>query len=63
MSTAGQAIRSMRHAQDLSLLELGRLAEVERGYLSQVERGLREPSPRWLKAVTDALGQHLAGAR
>ena len=31
-------------------------------YLSQVERGLRDPSPRFLKAVTDALGKHLAGA-
>lgn len=52
----------MRKAQDLSLRDLARIAEVEPGYLSQVERGLREPSPRWLKAVTDALGQHLAGA-
>jgi len=53
----------MREAQDLSLRELARLAEVEPGYLSQVERGLREPSPRWLQAVKVALGNHLAGVQ
>lgn len=52
----------MRKAQGLSLRELARIAEVEPGYLSQVERGLRDPSPRWLKSITDALGKHLAGA-
>lgn len=52
----------MRRAQKLSLRELARLADVEPGYLSQVERGLREPTARWLKSVTDALGKHLAGA-
>lgn len=62
MGHAGHAIREMRRAQKLSLRELARLADVEPGYLSQVERGLREPTARWLKAVTDALGKHLAGA-
>lgn len=62
MANAGHAIRVMRKAQNLPLRELARLAEVEPGYLSQVERGLREPSPRWLKSVTDALGRHLSGA-
>ena len=52
----------MRKAQELPLRELARLADVEPGYLSQVERGLKDPSPRWLKAVTDALGKHLGGA-
>jgi transcriptional regulator with XRE-family HTH domain len=52
----------MRKAQGLSLRELARLAEVEPGYLSQVERGIKDPTPRWLKAVTDALGKHLGGA-
>jgi len=51
----------MRKAQDLSIRQLAELAEVNPTMLSQVERGLREPSPRWLKAVTDALGRHLAG--
>lgn len=62
MGHAGTAIRTVRKAQELSLRELARRAEVEPGYLSMVERGLREPSARWLKAVTDALGQHLGGA-
>lgn len=62
MGNAGTAIRVLRQAQGLSLRELARLAEVEPGYLSMVERGLREPSPRWLKSVTDALGQHLGDA-
>lgn len=61
MAHAGHAIKAMRKAQGLSLRELARLAEVEPGYLSQVERGLKDPSPRWLKAVTDALGRYLAG--
>lgn len=62
MGHAGSAIRAMRKAQGLSLRELARMAEVEYAYLSQVERGLKEPSGRWLKAVTDALGRHLGGA-
>lgn len=61
MAHAGYAIRAMRKAQALPLRELARLADVEPGYLSQVERGLRDPSPRWMKSVTDALGKHLAG--
>lgn len=59
MTDAGHAIRTLRKAQNLPLRELARLADVEPGYLSQVERGLRDPSPRWLKSVTDALGHHL----
>lgn len=62
MAHAGTAIRAMREAQGLSLRQLAKLAEVEPGYLSQVERNKKDPSPRWLKAVTDALGKNLAGA-
>ena len=61
MGHAGAAIKAMRKAQGLTLRELARLAEVEPGYLSMVERGIREPTPRWLKSVTDALGRHLGG--
>lgn len=61
MPHAGTAIRAMRRAQDLSLRDLAALAEVDYSTLSKVERGLVEPSPRWLKAVTDALGRHLGG--
>lgn len=52
----------MRKAQRLSLRQLAALADVEYGYLGQVERGEREPTARWLKDVTDALGKHLSGA-
>lgn len=62
MPHLGTVIHTMRKAQNLSLRELARLAEVEPGYLSKVERGLRDPSPRWLKSVTDALGKNMAGA-
>lgn len=51
----------MRKAQHLSVRELARLAEVNHAYLSLVERGLRDPSPRWVKQVTETLGKHLAG--
>lgn len=61
MGHAGAAVKAMRKAQGLSLREVARLAEVSPAHLSQVERGIREPSPRWLKAVTDALGRHLGG--
>lgn len=61
MGNAGTAIKAMRKAQKLGVRELARLAEVNPAMLSQVERGLKEPSPRWLKAVTDALGRNLGG--
>jgi transcriptional regulator with XRE-family HTH domain len=61
MAHAGIAIRALRTAQGLGVRELARLAEVNPSMLSQVERGLKDPSPRWQKAVTDALGKNLAG--
>lgn len=62
MPHAGTVIKAARKAQDLSLRQLAGLAEVDYSTLSKVERGLVEPSPRWLKAVTDAIGKHMAGA-
>lgn len=59
----GSTLRMMRQTMDLSLHQLATLAEVEPGYLSQVERGLKEPSDRWLRQVTDALGERLAEKR
>jgi len=61
MENAGRAIKLMREAQGLSQRELARLARVNPGYLSQVERDLVDPTPRWLEAVTTALGRNLAG--
>lgn len=62
MPHAGTVIRKARTTQKLTLRQLAELAEVDYSMLSRVERGLVEPSPRWLKAVTDALGKHMAGA-
>lgn len=62
-SHAGTVIRMARKAQELTLQELAGLAEVDYSMLSKVERGLVDPSPRWLKAVTDALGRYMATER
>ena len=59
---AGLVIRTMRQAQGLTQRQLAALADVDHTMLSRVERGQVEPSSRWLKAVTDALGRNLAGA-
>lgn len=60
MGHAGKAIRVMREAQGLGQRELAALAGVNSGYLSEVENEKASPSKRWLRAVTDALGKHLA---
>lgn len=62
MPHAGNVIQAARKAQKLSLRDLAALAEVDYSMLSKVERGEAEPSARWLKSVTDALGKHMAGA-
>lgn len=50
-----------RKTQNLTLRDLADLAGVDYSMLSKVERGLVDPSGRWLKDVTNALGQHMAG--
>lgn len=62
MPHAGTVIRAARKTQNLTLRQLAQLADVDYSMLSKVERGLVDPRPRWLKAVTDALGKHMAGA-
>lgn len=61
MHHAGSAIQTLRETQQLSLRQLAALAGTSHSYLSRVERGQRDPSERWLRAVTDALGKNLAG--
>lgn len=61
MGDAGSAIRAMRTAQGLGLRELASMSGTSPGYLSRVERGIDQPTDRWLKAVTQALGRHMAG--
>lgn len=51
----------MRTAQGLGLRELASMSGTSPGYLSRVERGIDQPTDRWLKAVTQALGRHMAG--
>lgn len=60
MPHAGTALKALRKTQKLSLRQVAELAEVDYSTLSKVERGQVEPSARWLKAVTDALGKHIA---
>lgn len=53
----------MREAQGLTLRQLAAKSGTNPAYISQVERGKREPSQRWLHAVTTALADNLsAGA-
>lgn len=61
-TTPGHAIRVMRQAQGLTLRQLADKAGTSHAYLSQVERGDKVPSPRWMRAVLDALADNLRGA-
>lgn len=61
-TSTGAAIRVMREAQGLTLRELASLSGTNHAYLSQVERGHKAASPRWMRAVLDALAQNLRGA-
>src|SRR5207253_4233406 len=51
----GEFIRSQPKLGNLSLRELGAMADVSNAYLSQVERGLHEPSVRVLRSIAQAL--------
>lgn len=59
--TTGSAIRIMREAQGLTLRELAAKSGTNHAYLSQVERGDKTASPRWMRAVLDALADNLRG--
>jgi transcriptional regulator with XRE-family HTH domain len=51
----GDFIRAQRRLAQLSLRQLGDLADVSNAYLSQVERGLYRPSAQVLKNLAGAL--------
>jgi transcriptional regulator with XRE-family HTH domain len=51
----------MRVAQKLTLRELAHLADVSHTHLAAVERGERRASSRWMRAVLEALADHLRG--
>lgn len=55
-STLGLLLRSLREKRDLSLRELGRLAEVDHAYIHRLETGDRElPSHEVLGKLAKAL--------
>lgn len=60
MGNAGYAVKTLREAQQLTQRELAALSGVNAGYISLIENG-RVPSARVLRALSDALGAHLAG--
>jgi len=62
MQHTGAVIQTARKAQNLSLRDLARLSEVDYSMISRIERGLVDPSPRVVKALTEALGRYAAGA-
>lgn len=62
MHHTGLVIREARKTQRLTLRELAALSEVHHSMLSRIENGLVDPSPRVVKAITDALGKHMGGA-
>jgi transcriptional regulator with XRE-family HTH domain len=51
----GEFIRLQREIANMSLRQLGELADVSNAYLSQIERGLYQPSAHVLKGIADAL--------
>jgi transcriptional regulator with XRE-family HTH domain len=59
-SAFGVVLRELREARQLSLRDLGALAEVDHAYIAKIERGDKEPPPeetftrlvRHLKATT-----------
>lgn len=55
MAHAGTTIFAARTALGMSQAELAEIAGVNHGYLSLVEAGKRNPSPRWLRDVAQAL--------
>jgi transcriptional regulator with XRE-family HTH domain len=55
MRDLGDYIREQRHAAQVSLRQLSRLAGVSNPYLSQIERGLRKPSAEILQQIARAL--------
>jgi transcriptional regulator with XRE-family HTH domain len=55
MRDLGEYIREQRHAAQVSLRQLARVAGVSNPYLSQIERGLRKPSAEILQQIAKAL--------
>lgn len=52
----GAAVREMRHARGLTLVQVASAAGLSHPFLSQLERGLARPSMRSLFQIAEALG-------
>ncbi|WP_282580237.1 helix-turn-helix transcriptional regulator [Nocardioides sp. InS609-2] len=52
----GRALRQVRLAADLRLVDVAERSGVSPQYLSEVERGLKDPSSEILAALSGALG-------
>lgn len=52
----GERIRTARHSQGLTLVQLAALAEVDQSMLSKIERGLVGTSDETRLRIADALG-------
>jgi transcriptional regulator with XRE-family HTH domain len=55
MRDLGDYIREQRHAAQVSLRQLAKVAGVSNPYLSQIERGLRKPSAEILQQIAKGL--------
>lgn len=55
MPGVGDYIRAQRHAAQVSVRQLAKLAGVSNPYLSQIERGLRKPSAEILQQIAAGL--------
>jgi transcriptional regulator with XRE-family HTH domain len=51
----GNALREMRHQQELSQEDLADLSSLHRTYISQLERGLKSPTLSTIWRLSDAL--------
>jgi transcriptional regulator with XRE-family HTH domain len=58
--TVGANVRRLRRTRGISLVELGRHAEVAKGTLTQLEAGRGNPTLRTLEAIARALGTDAA---
>ncbi len=58
-SAFGVVLRTLRERRELSLRDLGALAEMDHAYISKIERGDKEPPPG---ATFSRLSRHLKAA-
>jgi transcriptional regulator with XRE-family HTH domain len=56
----GEQLRRRRQAQQWTLREVSKRAQVSLGYLSEVERGHKEPSSELLASICEALEVRLS---